>query len=30
MRAVKAKRGGFGCKLFGIFNITGITEPGMA
>nr|WP_288002849.1 hypothetical protein [Holdemanella sp.] len=26
MRAVKTKRSGFGCKLFGIFNTTGITE----
>ena len=30
MRAVKTKRSGFGCKLFGIFNTTCITEPGMA
>ena len=27
MRAVKTKRSGFGCKLFGIFNTTSITEP---
>ena len=26
MRAVKTKRNGFGYKLFGIFNTTGITE----
>ena len=26
MRAVKTKRSSLGCKLFGIFNTTGITE----
>ena len=29
MRAVKTKRSGFGCKLFGIFNTTGITKSRM-
>ena len=29
MRAVKTKRGSLGCKLFGIFNTTGITKSRM-
>ena len=29
MRAIKTKRGSLGCKLFGIFNTTGITKSRM-
>ena len=29
MRAVKTKRGSLGCKLFGVFNTTGITKSRM-